>query len=634
VTDLELLLQAAPALTRLPGEALDVLGRALTRRTLGVGEYLFRQGEGPPGRVYHLVSATVEIRVGVGDEEQVVSVSGPGDLVGWLSVFTPDPFPASARVAAPGDVLEVPTEVLRELAARYPEVGSLLAASMARRLQDLFRRVREEARGDALVGRADAAAFRRRVVEVMSAPPVRVTPLDSVRQAAQAMAGRRAGSALVEEAGALRGILTEKDLVGKVLARGSDPDATPVEAVMSTPVIRVAPDTYVYKALGVMSRHRIRHLPVAEGERVLGVVSMRALLPLVTRGTLELVESIEAAKTLDDLRRARTEAARVCVDLVHEGLAGDEVARALSHLYRDIHRRALELTIGKLEEEGWGRPPVRFCFIVMGSHGRYESHMATDQDHGMILADYPAHEWGCVEPYFMELGHRVSAALEAVGFPACRGHVMSRNPVWRKPAGEWRRQVQGWFDRPGSVAVRYSTLFYDFAPIWGDATLAHELRRFLLQGVRRNFHLLQSLYGEASRHRVPLTWFKTFVTERKGPHRGELDLKRSGLLFVAECARILALRHGVGETSTIGRLQALADRGAVPAEEAEFVQTAYRTMLFFLLRAQARALAGGRPPDTYLNPSARPIQERYLLRHALEAAGRLQDLVRASFGEI
>nr|WP_025323314.1 Crp/Fnr family transcriptional regulator [Deferrisoma camini] len=176
MNDLELLKQAAPALTRLPAEALDVLGRALTRRTLGPGEYLFRQGEGPPGRVYHLISATVEIRVGAGDDERVVSVSGPGDLVGWLSVFAPEPFPASARVAAPGEALEIPTAVLRDLASRHPEVGSLLAASMARRLQDLFLRVREEARSGALAGRADAAAFRRRVVEVMSAPPVRVTP--------------------------------------------------------------------------------------------------------------------------------------------------------------------------------------------------------------------------------------------------------------------------------------------------------------------------------------------------------------------------------------------------------------------------------------------------------------------------
>lgn len=633
MSDLDLLLAAAPALARLPPEARDVLSRAIERRRLRRGQYLFRQGGGPPEDVYYLESATVEIRVGQGAEEVVVSVSGPGDLVGWLSVFTPDPFPASARVAGEGEALAVRAEVLRDLAAAHPEVGSLLAAAMARRLQDLFRRVQEAGRKP-LPGRPDAAAFRKRVVEVMRGPPARVAPVDSVRDAARAMAERGTGSALVQEAGVLRGILTEKDLVAKVLARGLDPDTTRAEAVMSSPVETVAPDAYVYRALGIMGHRRIRHLPVVEGGRAVGVVSMRDLLPLLTRGTIELVEGIEAARSFAELARVHREAARVCLGLVDEGLPGDEVARALTHLFRDIHRRALEIAMGELEAEGWGKPPAPFCFVVMGSHGREEAHLATDQDHGMILADYPPAAWGRVEPYFMELGDRVSAGLAEAGFPACRGHVMSRNPVWRKPLREWRDQARGWFARPDSNAVRYSTLAYDLVPIWGDVGLAHDLRGFLLDGVRRNFPLLRSLYAEAARHRVPLGWFRSFATERRGPHRGEIDLKRSGLLFVAECARILALRHGVAETSTIGRLGALAARGAMPAEEAEFAQTAYRTLLFFLLRAQAKALEAGQQPDTYLNPAALPPQERYLLRHALEAAGRLQDLVRAAFGEL
>jgi CBS domain-containing protein len=113
-----------------------------------------------------------------------------------------------------------------------------------------------------------------------------------------------------------------------------------------------------------------------------------------------------------------------------------------------------------------------------------------------------------------------------------------------------------------------------------------------------------------------------------------MDIKRSGLLFVVECARILALRHGVAETGTVERLQALVQKEAIPADEAEFVQTAYKTLFHFLLTAQVRKLSAGDPTDNYVDPETLPIQERYLLRHALEATGRLQGMVHASFGSI
>ncbi|MHB8765318.1 MAG: DUF294 nucleotidyltransferase-like domain-containing protein, partial [Deferrisomatales bacterium] len=324
----------------------------------------------------------------------------------------------------------------------------------------------------------------------------------------------------------------------------------------------------------------------------------------------------------------------VCARLLEEGVVAEEVSRLLSHVNRDLHRRVLELALADLEAGGWGPPPAPFCFLVMGSHGRGENHFSTDQDHGMILADYPVEAWERVEPFFMELATRVSEGLAQIGFPRCRGHVMSDNPVWRKTLEEWKRQVTGWFANPNSRAVRYSTLFYDFVPIWGDASLARDLRDFITRGIQRNFQLLRSLFDEASHHRVPLTLFKNFVTEKAGPHKGQLDLKRSGLLFVVECARILALRHGVSEVGTLGRIRELATQGAIPADEADFISTSYQSLFHFLLQAQAARLRAGQEVDNYVDPLSLPIQERYLLRHALEATGRLQSLVHASFGDL
>jgi len=631
--DLGPLLGGIPALGELPEEALDEVAAASVRRSADVGEYLFRQGEGPPTDVFYLISATAEILVGPPDEERTVSLSRPGQLAGWLSVFSSDPFPASARIAEPGELLQLPVEVLRRLLDRHPSVGRVLAATMARRLEDLFEEVRDQ-RLHAPFSRVETFPFRKRVSEVMSSPALTLPPEATARQAAQAMGEAGVSSlVVVGEAGPL-GVVTEKDLTQRVLAEGRPPDATPARDVMSAPVLCVPTDAYLYKALGLMRRRGVRHLAVVDGPRLVGMVSMRALMAMTTSDTLDLVEHIEGAESFSALGDARTQSLAVCAKLLDEGAPAEEVGHLLAHMTRDIHRRALEIALLSLERDGFGSPPVPFCFIVMGSHGRAENHFSTDQDHGMILADYPVQDWDLVEPYFMELGDRVSLGLAEAGFPLCRGHVMSRNPVWRKTAAEWKTQVAGWYGNPTGSAVRYTTLFCDFQPIWGDPSLARGLRDFLTRGIRENHQLLRSLYREASHHKVPLTLFKSFVTERAGPHKGQMDLKRSGILFVVECARILALRYGVTETGTIERLDALAGLGAIPRDEAEFVRTAYRTLFHFLLASQSAQFRGGAELDTYVDPQALQIQERYLLRHALEATGRLQGFVHAAFGDV
>ncbi|GAB4264952.1 MAG: DUF294 nucleotidyltransferase-like domain-containing protein [Deferrisomatales bacterium] len=632
--ELDTLLGAIPALRSVPPGSLDELEEALVRSRVAEGEYLFRWGEDRPGaKVVYLVSASAELLLGPPGEEVPVGRCGPGQFVGWVAAFTRDLFPVSARVVGAGEVLWIPSEPLRALVAKHASLGPVVAAETARHLDDLLRGLGETGAPREGPGRG-LLPWRVRVRDVMAGPAVTLPPEATARRAAEAMAAAEVGSVVVVEGETPRGLVSEQDLVRRVLAGGRDPDRTVLAEICSGPLETVSADDLLYKALGIMRRRGIAHLGVCDAGRLCGAVSLRTVLAAAGGEAIELDGEIEEAPGLDDLARVSRRGRQVCARLVEEGEAAHEVSRLLARLNRDVHRRVLELARDELRGEGWGEPPVPFCFILMGSHGRGENHFHTDQDHGMILADYPPGDWHRVEPYFMELGERVSRGLERVGFPLCRGNVMSSNPVWRKTAGQWKEQIRGWYADPSSKAVRYSTLFYDFQPAWGEAALAEDLRRFVTEGIRRNHQLLRSLYEEASGHRARLTVFRNFVVERSGPHKGELDLKRSGLLFLTECARILALRHGIAATGTAERLEALARAGAVAPEEAEFARTAHRTLLHLLLHAQVRKLRAGAPLDNYVAPRALPIQERYLLRHALEATGRLQAVVHAAFGDV
>ncbi len=633
-TNLNLLIEGLPLLKDLPPDALEELGGNIERRKSYFGEYLFREGEGPLPKVYFLISATCEIVVGPPDDEKVVYISGPGQLIGWLTVFTTDPFPVSAHIVESGDILQIPTHIVKKLMEEHSSVGEVFASTMARRMQDLFRQIGSEARRSPM-SRAETFPFRKRASEVMVTTPLTLSPDDFVISAAERISEAGRSSAIVCKNGFPQGIVTEKDLVKRVLVTGKDPETTPVKDIMSTPVYTLQPDSYLYMALGIMRLKRIRHLAVVDNDRLVGTISMRILMDMSSSETLELVEHIAGAESLATLKRARQQSITVFSHLLESGMPAGEVSKLLSTLNRDIHRRVLEITMEDLEKEGKGKPPISYCFILMGSHGRGENHLNTDQDHGMILADHDLDQRDAINEYFVELTTRLSHALDDVGFTLCTGNVMSSNPVWRKPISEWKAQVRVWLANPDSNAVRYSTLFYDFLPIWGDRALARDLRQYITSAIQMNYTMLNSLFDEASQHKVPLTTFlKSFITEKSGPHKGQMDIKRSGLLFVVECARILALRYGVTETGTIERIQALVGKKEIPEDQADFIITSYKTLFHFLLTAQMEKLSNGETPNNYISPSELPIQERYMLRHALEAAGILQGIVRVTFGDI
>ena len=216
-SDLDLLLEGIPAFRELPTAAKSRLEQALSRKSYKAGEYLFREGEDQNfPHVFYLISATAEILVGPPDEQRAVSLSRPGQLVGWITVFSQEPFPASARVVDSGEAIAIDTPALGELLDDHPSVSTVLAASMARRIQDLFQEMRVETAATPF-NRVETFAFKKKVSEVMSSPVITIDHTDTAKNAAQLMRDEKTSSLIVTEEGRPVGIVTEKDLVQRVL---------------------------------------------------------------------------------------------------------------------------------------------------------------------------------------------------------------------------------------------------------------------------------------------------------------------------------------------------------------------------------------------------------------------------------
>ncbi|MDX1765030.1 MAG: putative nucleotidyltransferase substrate binding domain-containing protein [bacterium] len=454
-----------------------------------------------------------------------------------------------------------------------------------------------------------------------------------VQAVAQEMAKRRISSAVVvDQAENLAGIVTERDIVKKVVARGCPSlNGMVISKIMTPNPFRLSPEDRLFDALALFARHTIKHLPIVDGEQVVGILTFRQILKIRYSEPLVILGELEKAESAADYRRIR----KNLVQLVKEKLASNvdpvDIVFMLSMINADIHTRLLRQTLEELGES----PPVDFALFVTGSHGRRENLLFPDQDFCIITEDYDERYVESFDRFFLKMSQRFSDLLNEAGFVYCSGNVMGQNPLWRKRISPWREQVTHFFQETGPYTVRYMTLIFDSAPLFGNRSLFDAYQDHAFKVLSQHHNVIRQMHAEEEAiHKVPLGFFGSFITEKEGDHEGEIDMKKSGLIFIIEAARILALKHGIRQTSTMERLMALVEQGVIQRDDSEYFENAYRVILYQTLKAQVDNYLMRGSNDYYLDPSELSARHQELLKQSFKAIARLQELVASEFGEL
>jgi CBS domain-containing protein len=345
---------------------------------------------------------------------------------------------------------------------------------------------------------------------------------------------------------------------------------------------------------------------------------MRQIMKIRYSEPFIIIGELDKAESVTDLKKIKND----LIDLVQEKLSSRvdpiDVLTMISLVNFDIHKRLVQRAIND-----YGPPPADFCFFVTGSHGRKENLLFPDQDFCVIIEDYDDKHYNEFDNYFHEISKRFSDTLNEAGFIYCPGNVMGQNPTWRKRISEWRLHLSYIFNRP------------DSSPLYGNSNLFDSYMDHAFKELSRNRNILRQMHGEEEgRHKVPLGLFNTFITEKGGTHKKEIDMKRSGLIFLIESARVLAMKHSIRETSTIKRIQALVAKGIVQSDDSEYFENAYRVILHHTLMAQADNYLHKGTADYYLNPHELSERSQELLKQAFKAISTLQDIVGSEFGEL
>jgi CBS domain-containing protein len=441
---------------------------------------------------------------------------------------------------------------------------------------------------------------------LIARPPLTVAAEATVAEAARAMRAAGVSSALVE--GDPTGILTDRDLRSRVLAEGLSAQ-TPVRAVMSAPLRALPADASVYGALLWMLEEGVHHLPLTRGGRIVGVVTDTDLLRHEARGPLALLHRIERLEQDGGgLAGYAGEVAATAETLFAGGLEVLQVARLIATLNDALTSRLL-----RRAERELGPPPCAYAWMALGSEGRMEQVLLSDQDNALAYAEPSAD----AQEYFARMAGLVVAKLIEAGFPPCPGGYMATR--WCLPLEEWRRRFEGWLRLPEPEALLEAEVFLDFRPVAG-ALSPVELDALLVGGGAERALFLHQLARTALLFRPPLGAFGRFRSDD-----GAVDLKAGGIAATVIIARVYGLAAGSSRRATLERLEAAAAAGTLSAAGAEALSDTFRFLTRLRLREQLRSVRVGEPATNRVRLEALSPLERRRLREALRTVRTLQE---------
>ena len=477
--------------------------------------------------------------------------------------------------------------------------------------------------------RYDTYAFRRRSRDIMRTPVVFVTPDMPIAKAIARMGRDKISSLFVaqapsaaDEPGAVdTGIVTERDVLRAIDRLGAAALELPVGQIAARPLICVPADAFLYRAIGRMSRHKIRHLGVVdEAGRVIGALSARDLLRLRAGEAVSLDDEIEDAADPHGLSVAWAKLPHLAKTLLAEGLSGREVAEVISRELGALSRQAAVIAERIMRESGEGGPPVPYALVVLGSAGRGESLLAMDQDNAVIF-ERGAPE-GAEDRWFAAFGAHVADILHQAGVPYCKGGVMARNAAWRGSVATWQARVDHWISRSNPADLLNVDIFFDLRAVHGEGALAMAVRQAAFAAARGQAAFAKLLVDSV---RIPasLSLFGGIRTEG-----GRIDLKAAGLFGLVAAARAMAIRHHVMDRSTPARLSGVKALVHASAADLDSLVEAQGIFLDLILAQQVEDIAQGLPPTNTVSVKRLSARDHERLRTALEAVAHVDGLAR------
>ena len=464
--------------------------------------------------------------------------------------------------------------------------------------------------------RLDSVSVR----EIISCPAH--TP---VHEAARLMENEKLSCLFVAEDGQYLGYVTDIIIRNKVVAEQLS-TSVPVCEIMESPIFSISRHHYVYEAILLMFKHKIRYVVVEEDGQPAGLISRNKLLSDQAQSPFVFIQSVRLAVSVEELRKKWSAVPEIAYNLLTRGVKSELVNQVISNISDTIAQKVIEGVIQEI-----GPPPAKFVFMALGSEGRNEQTLKTDQDNAIIYEDKANEYREKTRTYFLDFATRVSEHLNTIGFTFCTGGLMAKNPKWTHSLSHWKRNYDHWIENNDPQSVMNFSTFFDCRLIYGEASLIEELQQHIVEKLADpNEFFFAQLAQNALQYEPPLTFFRGIKTVSKGDQR-VFNIKRA-MTPIVDLVRVYALKHRILKTNTGERMKALWDQKVFTEEDYHELMQSYYYLMGLRLKQQARQIMyDHQEPDNFISPAQLTKIEIVTLKEIFKVIANFQQRIKMIF---
>lgn len=546
-------------------EYQDILGLcdAIKVINLEKKQLLFKANEALHDYFYVVHSGTIHLNVISDGEEILLNKCYQGDLLGLRPFFAKNNYKMNAIAWDESVILAIPVALFKPFVAQNIEVSSFVLESFAYNIKgngldadtSSFQNINSDLATDVVY--FQSLSFNRN--------PVTITPDTLVTDAAIKMTENLLDNALVLQNKFPVGMVTDADLRSKIVT-GKLPLNSVVSKIMASPVVTVSENISVAEAQLVMLKYNVSHLCVTNDgsnlSEVLGVISEHDLVVAQSNNPGILVKEIKKSQNAKELKLVRDKLADIVQSSIYKNIPLFHINSIAGEITLAIVKRAVEIGILEL-----GSPPAKFAWLSIGSQGRKEQLLYTDQDSILIFEDVAEDKYRDTKDYFLKLAKKVTGILEKVGYPLCAFDHMASTMSWCKSVTDWVKQYESWMHTPGEVSNKISSVFFDYEMAYGEQNIENIITETIFKTIKKNVLFFDYLGNDALKKPSPLNFFKKFNLEEDVVNKGKFDIKTRALQPLIDGARLFVLSYEIkGINNTYLRYKQLAITDAVHSE--------------------------------------------------------------------
>ncbi len=561
-------------------------------------------------------------------EETIINKCHEGDIFGLRPFFAKNNYMMTAKAREESIVYAIPIAVFRPFVANNSDVLNFLLESFAinsRHTKDTINS------GNKLISDNGFYSDTQSEMQYIQSLNYNNSPLTTtadkiVKDIAILMTDSMVDNIIVCENNNPIGILTDADLSSKI-ATGRFPITETIDKIMSSPVVTVIENVSLAEAQLLMLKHNVTHLCVTKDGTnksvVKGIISEHDLIVAQASNPGVLIKEIKRSQLPKDLKQIRDRLSDLIQNSIQKNIPISHISNIANEINLALIKRAVELSILDL-----GSPPARFAWLSIGSQGRKEQLLLTDQDSILIFEDVTPEKYREVKDYFLRLAKRTTSLLEKVGYEFCPNGHMGSNMLWCKSLTDWIKQYNSWMNTPGENSNDLSSIFFDYEIVFGEPKIEEAIENIIFKNAINNPLFFDFLGNDALKKNSPLSFFKKFILEEEGPYKMKFDIKTRALMPLIDAARLLILSFNIkGIKNTYLRFKQLAISDSKNAEIYLSCAEAFLTLLKF------RTVEGLKNDDSgqYINIKELSKTDKEKLKNALAPMRDLEELIKSKF---